>query len=525
MENIYPYLVRLFFWDMVLLFFTVSSSAQEPNIKQYTPDLDSLWSREVYIMKMTTDGNWVVLQESFDLKEPETILHHTTKEYSFVFKGAQFVNFSDNDEWFGCISSDKKLQVINLKFKTLTSHESIFSYEFSKSGNYIVAHQKASTSSDLKTFLLINLRTNTVEKIEHVKAIKLHPKADKLLLLKKEVEGYKLTVRNLENTTSITIAESYEGNYDNFQWSTSGNHLVFMERLMDRVELNYFNLEGKHIKLRDEQLASKFNDYATSDKFLGISENGMRVVFYRKSLDSNINDNTTSIEVWDTDEVWIAPKMKKYKRDELSNLLTVWYPEEGTLKAIETEELPSAVWDINQDFAIVYDKLQYEPLYKNAVNVDLYVRDIEQERNYLVTSNQYTESSFVSISTCGNYIAYFKGRDWYLYAVKKGTTVNLTQSIDDSFINVDKDFAGDKSPYGSPGWIGENEQIVIYDKNDIWLMAANGSYKERITRGKEENLQYRISQNYQEEAQKKHTIRNFFIKKNYVRLQTKLDFC
>lgn len=516
MENLYPYLAKMVFWHLFFVFFTINTIAQEPKNQRYIPELDSLWSRTVNIENMTSDGNWVLLQEMYDIADSKMLLRHSTQEDSFVFEGVQFVNFSNNDKWFGCILPNYTLQVVNLKNKTINTYDNISSYEFSESGDYIVAQEINMGHSALKTILIIHLQTNNIERIEDVKAIKLHPKDDKFILVKKEEDEYKLAVRDMNNSLDLLITKSRESNYANLFWSKSGNSMIFTESIKDSIILNYYSVNGKRIRLSDQQLTNKFIDYVISDKFFGISDDGKRVVFYRKSIHSDSDSGKSSIEVWHSDEAWIIPKMNKYKRDELWNLLTVWYPEEGTLKAIETEEFPSSVWDINRDFALVYDKLQYEPLYKNAVNADLYIRDIEHEKNYLVTTNQYTESSFVSVSSCGNYIAYFKDRDWYLYAAKTKTTVNLTQSIDESFVNVEKDFAGDKSPYGSPGWISDKKQIVIYDQYDVWLMAIDGSYKERITRGKEENLQNRISQNYQKETQKSYAIRSFFFKKNYI---------
>nr|WP_277875379.1 prolyl oligopeptidase family serine peptidase [Aequorivita sp. KMM 9714] len=148
---------------------------------------------------------------------------------------------------------------------------------------------------------------------------------------------------------------------------------------------------------------------------------------------------------------------------------------------------------INHDFAVVYDQLQYEPLYKYFPNVDLYLKNLKTGELRLICENQYTGGNYVTISPTGKYITYFKGTDWWVYNVKTDENVNITKESHQIFYNSEHQLPGDAFPYGNPGWLQNEEYLALYDQFDIWLMSPDGKIKKRITRGREENIRYRIN--------------------------------
>jgi dipeptidyl aminopeptidase/acylaminoacyl peptidase len=188
--------------------------------------------------------------------------------------------------------------------------------------------------------------------------------------------------------------------------------------------------------------------------------------------------------------------MKEYEEKELQSLMTAWYPETNELKSIETTDKPSSAFNANHNDVIVFDELQYEPLYKEFPNIDVYVKNLESGKEELIVQNQFTGKGFITMSPGGNYISYFKDSYWWVYDIEKNETVNLTKDFYGLFENFESDRAGDVPPYGNPGWTTNDEFIILYDQYDIWLMSPDGNYKERITKGREEKIRYRINQNY-----------------------------
>lgn len=475
----------------ILLLTVCSVSAQDSQKKTYTSGLDSLWSRSTFINKMTTNGKWVVFTEVFDHKENVIFLKHTTDTITFQFPESQWLRLSDNNRWFGCITSSKELNVIDLIKYTKETYIDIQSYGFSKSGDYLAAFQKNAEATG--ALLVINLNSKAISSIQGVKKYVWHPKQNSLLVTTHEENQNKVVLYGVEDLSLNVLKENENSSYDHLLWSDSGNGVVFSEHLNRENYLHHYSLNGVLKTLDNAAIEKKLPQYKISNRSVYISGDGKKILFYRQLKKDDIKQ---TMEVWNTEDPWIYPKMKEYEERELQHLLTAWYPETNELIAIGTEETPTAALDVNHNYAMVFDKLQYEPLYKEFPHTDIYVKNMNNGEEHLVVQNQYTESGFVIMSPYGKYITYFKNKHWWVYDINKKQTVSLTKDLNVSFENFERDRAGNVFPSGNPGWSTNDEFIILYDQYDIWLMSPDGSYKERITRGREEKIKYRISKDY-----------------------------
>ncbi|RNL90325.1 S9 family peptidase [Sinomicrobium pectinilyticum] len=477
---------------IILLFFTDPLATQNGAKKIYTPDLDSLWSDNTYIKKLSPNGDWVTYVEVFNNKENLLTLKNTSNSISHTFKDCNIADFSLNSKWFGGISGDRELILVDLVNHTKEVYPDILSrlFHFSKSGNYVAAYQKGDGTPDI--LLIVNLNTKDVVTISGVTEYQWHPVNDQLLLVK-EQEGQKKVMRyEAKNGKSIDLIENRENDYRFLKWSDSGN-AVFVDQQKDTNTLHYVGPDGSLLSLDDTTIATLGGGYRLSDREAYISGDGEKVLFYRQVISEKQEAMNPTMEVWNTDDPWIYPRKKFYEERELQYVLTAWYPGTGLLVPIETEKFPSAALNINHDYALVYNQLDYEPLYKYYPNADLYLKDMQTGKTRLVCKNQYTEGKFVTISPKGRYVVYFKNHQWWAYDTQKNQAVNLTSDIKVDFHNMDIEFAGDLYPYGNAGWLGEDDYIVLYDQFDIWLIRPDGKEKRRITRGREQNISYRVS--------------------------------
>lgn len=474
-------------WIFLLLLTTCCVLAQK---KLYTSDMDSLWSRSSYISKMTSDGKWVVFNEDFDTKENMLFLKHTTDTITFKFPGSNWDRISDNDRWFGCINSNNELHIIDLVTYTEDIYQEIESFSFSKKGDYMVALQKKSEA--IRALLVVNLNSHIATTIKDVKKYLWHPEQNSLLITTQAGDLNKVELYHIEDLKHKVLKESLNGSFNYLLWSDSGHNIVFTEQENQENYIYYYSYDDVLKTLDDTTLGHEKEGFKISNRPPYISRDGKKIFFYRK-VKKDYKENTNTIEIWNTEDPWIYPRMKKFEDRELDYLLTAWYPETDKIVAIETKEMPTSALDVNHNYAIVFDKLKYEPLYKEFPNTDIYIKNIETGDEQLVVKNQYTGPGFVSISPYGNYIAYFQNSHWWVYDIKKRRTINLTKEIDSNFENFERDYTGDPLPFGNPGWTANDEFIILNDQYDIWLITPEGKYKERITSGREEKIKYRIS--------------------------------
>ncbi|MGB3343643.1 MAG: prolyl oligopeptidase family serine peptidase [Aequorivita sp.] len=412
----------------------------------------------------------------------------------FQLPDSEHMSFTSNSKWFACISKENELISIDLENLIEKRYTHITHYSFSNDGTYIAMIQKNLRND--KEILIVNLKTKIVDHHKNVAKFEWHPTKNILFAVKKELDLIQLIQYDISNKQSKLLFTKNIGTIEHLEVSTAGNAVVFMSAKDGIYDLYSLNTVRDTInKLSDNILQENLSDITLNARKPFIADDGEKIIF-QIQFSKPDNQIISDVQTWDTNDPWIEPRMEMYRKQDTDYLLTVWYPESGEVKIIETENLPTAAMDVNHDFALVYNQLQYEPLYKLYPNTDLFVKNIETGETKLVCKDQYTERQFVTISPQGKYIAYFKDGDWWIYNITKGLNINLTEDLRINFQNTELQNAGDAFPYGNPAWLVNDEQIILYDQFDIWAMSPDGNTKRRITRGREENIRYRIRWDY-----------------------------
>lgn len=474
--------------------FIEALGAQVSQRLQYTSELDSLWSQDTNIHKISNDGQWTAFSEVFPENKRIVWLIATDGAHKFQLPDSESLNFSYQSHWFACLDKEKELINIDLENLNENRYSNISKYSFSPNGNFIAAFRE--TADNDKEILIISLRDQTVDTIENVRMYKWHPTKNILFATVKESDTIQLIKYDVHTRQTKKLFTGIKETVEEVEVSGSGNSLTFISSKDGINQLIYLdcNLEVSH-RLTDTFIQNKFLNFSISDRKAYIDDRNKKIIFYLKALNEPQNKTNSDVQIWNSADPWIEPRMELYREQEENYFLTAWFPESGEVNAIGTRDLTTAAMRLNHEDAMVYDKLQYEPLYKFFPNADLFVKNIKTGDTSLVCKNQYTEGQFITISPEGKNIAYFKDKDWWVYNIASGENVNLTKDMAINFANNEHQRAGDVFPYGNPGWFENDENIVLYDEFDIWVIGADGNKKERITKGREANKKFRIIRN------------------------------
>src|SRR5690606_25406972 len=143
--------------------------------------------------------------------------------------------------------------------------------------------------------------------------------------------------------------------------------------------------------------------------------------------------------------------------------------------------------------AVVYNQWAYEPQTKHTGDIDAYIINLEsREKKLLLTAQQNYFRSFV-VSPGGSYIAYFKGDDWWSYDLTTGMHMNMTETINISFVKKNEHYLGEKNHQGFGGWMGDDSCFLVHDSfDDYWLLYPKTAKVERITFGREKGLRFEV---------------------------------
>jgi dipeptidyl aminopeptidase/acylaminoacyl peptidase len=482
--------------EMVLLIptflsimFIEASGAQVSQRLQYTPELNSQWSKGTSIQSISNNGEWIAFSEFFSENEQCLWVMASNGSKKFKLPDSDYLNFSLNNEWFAGITKRNKLLLVNLKNFQEKRYSNILSYSFSSDGTYLAMIQQ--TGAQDKELLLLNLNNEGIEHFSNLETFRWHPIKNQLFKVIKKPENTQLIQHDAINLHNEKLLIESSGSIENLDISASGNSLIFQSTQEGIINLYHYNLVEDNLKVLSEKtILENYPGYTLSTRKCYITDNDSKVLFYIKKTDPQYKELDANVQTWKSKDPWIEPRMQIYLENEANYLLSAWFPVTGKVSPIETEKLPSSALDKDHEFALVYDQLKYEPLYKFYSNVDLFWKNIQTGDTTLVSKDQYMNNNFVVISPNGQHISYFKNNDWWLYTSFNGRTLNLTSDLEENFENTENN-----SPWGNPGWLKNSEKMIFYDEFDIWLMSSDGKSKKRITKGRETNKTYRILKN------------------------------
>ncbi len=214
------------------------------------------------------------------------------------------------------------------------------------------------------------------------------------------------------------------------------------------------------------------------------------------------------MDVWHWNDPRIVSNQKKRWNEEKDRVFMATVSLENLNNVIQLADLEVPEVSVFQGGRYTIGKSQVPYLKMitwEGAFYDLYVIELATGKKVKIAEK--TMGDF-SISPSGEYAAYYKDGDWYMYWAGSGSTRNLTSSLDVSFADELHDYPSVVPGYGSAGWLEDSSAVFIYDRFDIWLFPADGGAPVNLTqgRGRQQQMTFRmIRTNPEEKAWKKGT--------------------
>ncbi|HYO83344.1 MAG TPA: prolyl oligopeptidase family serine peptidase [Bryobacteraceae bacterium] len=83
----------------------------------------------------------------------------------------------------------------------------------------------------------------------------------------------------------------------------------------------------------------------------------------------------------------------------------------------------------------------------------------------------------------GERVLFHRAGHWHVLTAATGAVVSVTGTLNVSFVNEEEDRPQQPAPYGTAGWTRDSRDVVLYDRYDIWQVAADGSSARLLTDG------------------------------------------
>ncbi|HEX3748228.1 MAG TPA: prolyl oligopeptidase family serine peptidase [Bryobacteraceae bacterium] len=204
------------------------------------------------------------------------------------------------------------------------------------------------------------------------------------------------------------------------------------------------------------------------------------------------DDDPATVEVWHWQDVNVISEQKlTAARDRDRNAPAAWHLATGKLVELSTNVKEDIRLPHTGTRALALDGVPYENegMFGRSF-VDVYKVDLDTGARVEVAKHLIPPVEF---SPAGRYAMNFREGDFWVYDLESGASHNITKDAKISLTNKENDYPVSQKPaYGVAGWTPGDRSAIVYDTNDLWEIAADGSGKlKRLTDSAAEDIRYR----------------------------------
>ena len=200
-----------------------------------------------------------------------------------------------------------------------------------------------------------------------------------------------------------------------------------------------------------------------------------------------------SVDIWNAHDVEVMPHQKlNAKRNRQKNMLAAWRVSNGQFvqlgKDLDEEVVPLK----NQQTAYAANWSAYAM--ERSIGrpaADIYLVDLANGTRTKI-QDRLNDDYYVEASPAGRYVLYFNDDNYWTVNTATRAVVNITKTVPAAFVNREADFTIKQKPaFGLAGWTKDDAFVILYDKFDLWQVAADGSKAVKLTDGAADQVRHR----------------------------------
>lgn len=454
----------------------------------------SLWNH-VYLDNVSQNEQWASYRLVYADNSDSLFVKSINSNQSYAFKGIESSIFI-NDHYF-VASQAQDLNILNLDASQKERIENVVQYKYSDSTELLIliVQPKGRNTS----MVIRSPAGKIVKEIPEVSGFSLSPDACHVVYASLENNKYAMRILNLKDISKEKfIVLNAKDSLSGFTWQKNGYSVAFFscDKQKSIKSVFHYILKEDQLFTLNTSLKTEFPDSLriSSSPELRVSDDIQRVFFNVVLKDvPEKSKSESNVEIWNGNDKWLYPEETRNGRFEKADKSAVWIPQSHFFSQLSTNELPKIALTGHQDFAILSNPKDYEPQAELNSPRDYYLLNLKTFKKTLFLEKLKDERYNVNPSPGGRYIAYFKEGDWWVYSLKENKHTNITAKIQTKF-TAREEFFNPESVCGNPGWSFDDNEILLYDKYDIWAVSPDGLSYRRLTNGKESKIKFRIAE-------------------------------
>jgi dienelactone hydrolase len=205
-------------------------------------------------------------------------------------------------------------------------------------------------------------------------------------------------------------------------------------------------------------------------------------------------EDPPTVDVWHARDVDVMPKQKiGATRDRQRSLLAAWPLDKPSLTVLGRDYYEQIVplKARNLAYAVSWADGALERSWGRFGNAAISLIDVATgERSKIA---DHVDDRHVSASPDGKYILYFVDGQIFTIDTARKTVTNVSKGAATSFVDRESDSTDAQKPFfGYGGWTKDDRDVLLYDKFDVWQVAADGSKATKLTDGAGDQIEYRV---------------------------------
>lgn len=442
----------------------------------------SLWSN-FSLKGISSDGKWA----SYSVSHPEAdtlFVHQLDGKKRYAYPKASDGAFAG--DYFVCKGKDSTVHFLQPSKGLQKTFKGATGFAVTE-GHFIVQEFKAGKGR----LCLYTKEGVMVHTFDNITAFSLHAAKNLLAFAAHYDTGQRLYyVAIARPATKILIAEAAVASYGRLTWNEQGTWVYAMESRGGNHSLVSFDTAlKKSYSLTHEEIMAQTGE-ALLDKSFTVAQDGKRLFFSTKANKESAGAEASIVQVWNATDKALYPMASKINDWKSTPHLAMWEPSSNRLLKVTDAERPWGGPIGKGLYSLTYNPLAYEPQEKSQADRDVYLTELYTGKRKLLLQQQDGSDSKLAGSPDGDFIVYFKDKDWHAYSIRQDAHTNLTKGK--KFAPVTSSMPGHASAYGFGGWSLSEQSVLLYDEYDIWKFSANGKHSERLTKGRELGIVFRL---------------------------------
>lgn len=514
--------------------------------KIMTPEVYKEWKR-LGNEKISSDGKWIIYSLATEEGDEETILYNTVTNSDRKFSRLKDVMMSDDGKLVTALAGPSKSLLKELRRKKTKKEDlpgdSLFIYLPESMKEYrlpkVTDIKKSKYYSQIVTFktetpdykkdsiaqsadfrkqnkengnhlVIFNTPTLTFDTIRYVKEYTLAEKSPVLYLYTSgndslpdyEVKKYSIDDKIFQSVMGGKWAEL------KLQSSEDGLKLIAIttidstkNQIKDRSV--HFWSEGmggareaitlSHPVIPDGWYIPEFTpiNFSKTGNYVFLGFAPKPVLADTNALEEEI----VQVEVWNyKDPVLYTTQEVRLNQDKQKTYTFLYDFDENRTIQVTDMNMEQVLMNkkANRNALLIQDNKKYgvETTWLGGLRTDIYHFDHGTGKHQLILEKT---GATPRISPEGKYATWFDDSDlkWKIYNFNKKEIITLIEDQKINFYDELNDVPDAPNSYGMAGWTNNDEEVLIYDRYDIWSVNPEKNSKVKLTSGRNSKTEYR----------------------------------